>query len=172
MNNNLQKEDKKEEKISNNPINPINENKIKKSSNAIDIKKTIMTQEEYQKMMEKRNLMKKNSKYRPMTLLFGKHIRPSQKNNKNNIIYNSVSVTSSNVPNINNTNTNIQINNYNTYLTSIETIIEEKYQKDGQTLIIENPNYSMKQLNYKYKTNQLPYFHRIVPLPSSKNWTF
>ena len=41
MNNNLQKEDKKEEKISNNPINPINENKIKKSSNAIDIKKYV-----------------------------------------------------------------------------------------------------------------------------------
>ena len=169
--NNPIEEDKKEEKTSNNIIN---ENQIKKSSIPIDVKKPIMTQEEYQKMMEKRNLMKKKSKYRPMTLLFGKHSRVPHYNNNFITNYNSVSFTSPNVPNIN--NTNIQINNYNTYLTSIETIVEEKYQKDDQILTMENPSYSMKQLNYKYKTNQLNqimiiYIRKINELEDIYNFT-
>ena len=170
-NNNPIEKDKKEEKTSDNIIN---ENQIKKSSIPIDVKKPIMTQEEYQKMMEKRNLMKKKSKYRPMTLLFGKHSRVPHYNNNFITNYNSVSFTSPNVPNIN--NTNIQINNYNTYLTSIETIVEEKYQKDDQILTMENPSYSMKQLNYKYKTNQLNqimiiYIRKINELEDIYNFT-
>ena len=101
------------------------------------IKKPIMTEEEYKNMMKKRNLLQRNSKYRPLTLLFG---RQSKSNGPTN-------------------NANIQINNFTTYLTSIETIFEEKYQQDGQTVIDDYPNYSMKQLNYKYKKN---YFNQIT----------
>lgn len=184
-NNNLHEYNKKEEKeINNNQqqndikieenINiPINENKIKKSlnQNQMDIQKPKMTEEEYQKMMVKRNLMKKKSKYKPMTLLFGRQKKLSSQNNQS---YYSVSVTNPNVENIN--NTNIQINNYTTYLTSIETIAEETYQKDGDNIMMENPSYSMKQLNYKYKANMLNkimiiYIRKINELEDIYNFT-
>jgi hypothetical protein len=90
--------------------------------------------------------MKKNSKYKPLSLLFGK------KRKQNLSIINHSAIKTS--PNIN--NTNIQINNYTTYLTSVESIKEENYQKDGKTLMIENPSYySMKQLNYKTRNTRL-----------------
>ena len=164
MNNINKEEDKKEENQNKNQIN----NKIfNGSNNQNNIKKLIMPEEEYQKMMNKRNLMIKNSKHRPMTLLFGRQNKSQIQNN--------------NIPNslknpIFNNNSNMQINNNTNYLTSIETIVEEKYQKDGQTLIVENPNYSMKQLNYKYKTNQLNkimiiYIRKINELEDKYNFT-
>ena len=181
-NNNLHEDKKKEEKeINNNQqqndikieknINThINENKIKKSlnQNQIDIQKSNLTEEEYQKMMNKRNLIKKKSKYKPMTLLFGRQTKLSSQNNQ---IYNSVLVTNPNVE-----NTNIQINNYTTYLPSIETIMEETYQKDGDNIMMENPSYSMKQLNYKYKANMLNkimiiYIRKINELEDIYNFT-
>ena len=157
-NNNKEEDDKEEEKPTSNQLN----NKIIKNN----AKKVIMSEEEYKKMMEKRNLMKKNSKYRPMTLLFGRQSNPYKQNNQINHT----------VSNIINNNTNMQINNYKTNLTSIETIVEEKYQQDGQTLLVENPNYSMKQLNYKYKTNQLNkimiiYIRKINELEDIYNFT-
>ena len=164
MNNINKEEDKKEENQNNNQIN----NKIfNGSSNQNNIKKLTMPEEEYQKMMNKRNLMIKNSKYRPMTLLFG---RQNKSQIQNNNIPNSLKSP------IFNNNSNMQINNNTNYLTSIETIVEEKYQKDGQTLIVENPNYSMKQLNYKYKTNQLNkimiiYIRKINELEDKYNFT-
>ena len=181
-NNNLHEDKKKEEKeINNNQqqndikieknINTdINENKIKKSlnQNQIDIQKSNLTEEEYQKMMIKRNLIKKKSKYKPMTLLFGRQTKLSSQNNQ---IYHSVLVTNPNVE-----NTNIQINNYTTYLPSIETIMEETYQKDGDNIMMENPSYSMKQLNYKYKANMLNkimiiYIRKINELEDIYNFT-
>ena len=164
MNNINKEEDKKEENQNKNQIN----NKIfNGSNNQNNIKKLIMPEEEYQKMMNKRNLMIKNSKYRPMTLLFG---RQNKSQIQNNNIPNSLKSP------IFNNNSNMQINNNTNYLTSIETIVEEKYQKDGQTLIVENPNYSMKQLNYKYKTNQLNkimiiYIRKINELEDKYNFT-
>lgn len=181
-NNNLHEDKKKEEKeINNNQqqndikieknINThINENKIKKSlsQNQIDIQKSNLTEEEYQKMMIKRNLIKKKSKYKPMTLLFGRQTKLSSQNNQ---IYHSVLVTNPNVE-----NTHIQINNYTTYLPSIETIMEETYQKDGDNIMMENPSYSMKQLNYKYKANMLNkimiiYIRKINELEDIYNFT-
>ncbi len=181
-NNNLHEDNKKEEKeINNNQqqndikieknINThINENKIKKSlnQNQMDIQKSNLTEEEYQKMMIKRNLIKKKSKYKPMTLLFGRQTKLSSQNNQ---IYHSVLVTNPNVE-----NTNIQINNYTTYLPSIETIMEETYQKDGDNIMMENPSYSMKQLNYKYKANMLNkimiiYIRKINELEDIYNFT-
>ena len=137
--------------------------KDQKNSNII--KKPQMSEEEYQIMMKKRDILKKNSKYKPMTLLFGRQPKYSSSMN------NSASLRS---PNIN--NTNIQINNYTTYLTSIETIAEEKYQKDGETLVVENPNFSMKQLNQKYKENKLNqitiiYIKKINELEDKCNFT-
>ena len=164
MNNINKEEDKKEENQNKNQIN----NKIfNGSNNQNNIKKLIMPEEEYQKMMNKRNLMIKNSKYRPMTLLFGRQ-------NKSHI--QNMNISNSLKSPIFNNNSNIKINNNSTYLTSIETIVEEKYQKDGQTLIVENPNYSMKQLNYKYKTNQLNkimiiYIRKINELEDKYNFT-
>ena len=80
--------------------------------------------------------MTKNSKIKPIKLLFGKKKQPLNLNNS--------------------VNNNNQLNNYKTYLTTTETIKEEKYQKDGKTLIIENPlNNSAKYFNYKYKNEQL-----------------
>ena len=164
MNNINKEEDKKEENQNKNQIN----NKIfNGSNNQKNIKKITMPEEEYQKMMNKRNLMIKNSKYRPMTLLFG---RQNKSQIQNNNIPNSLKSP------IFNNNSNMQINNNTNYLTSIETIVEEKYQKDGQTLIVENPNYSMKQLNYKYKTNQLNkimiiYIRKINELEDKYNFT-
>ena len=164
MNNINKEEDKKEENQNKNQIN----NKIfNGSNNQKNIKKLTMPEEEYQKMMNKRNLMIKNSKYRPMTLLFG---RQNKSQIQNNNIPNSLKSP------IFNNNSNMQINNNTNYLTSIETIVEEKYQKDGQTLIVENPNYSMKQLNYKYKTNQLNkimiiYIRKINELEDKYNFT-
>ena len=116
------------------------------SNNKIEIKKPIINKEEYQNTIKKRELMKKNSKYKPLSLLFGK------KRKQNLSIINHSAIQTS--PNIN--NTNIQINNYTTYLTSFESIKEENYQKDGKTLMIENPSYySMKQLNYKARNTRL-----------------
>ena len=148
--------------------NTINNKKEQTNPNTnIIIKKPIMSESEYENMMKKRILLKKNSKnskYRPMTLLFGKR-KQLQNNNY------TISLTNPNINNIN--NSNIQINNYTTYLTSIETIVEEKYQNDGQTLIVENPNYSMKQL---YKTSLLNkitiiYIRKINELEDIYNFT-
>ena len=146
-------------------INDINIKETTKSN--VIIKKPNITEEEYQKMKQKRNAMVKNSKYRPMTLLFGRQAKLAIQNNQNN------NISSPTNPNINN---NIQINNYTTYLTSVESIAEEKYQKDGQTLIMESPNYSMKQLNYKYKINFLNkimiiYIRKINELEDIFNFT-
>ena len=167
------KEDKKEDIKEENEIkeeikDEVKDINIKETIKSNDIKKPNMSEEEYQIMMKKRNLMKKNSKHKPMTLLFGRRGKPPTQNNQN---YYTVST-----PNQNINNTNIQINNYTTYLTSVETIIEEKYQKDGQTLLIENPNYSMKQLNYKYKINLLNkimiiYIRKINELEDIYNFT-
>lgn len=168
-NNDFKKEDKKIETIKEENIIQKDANKkhSKEIANSNIIKKPAMTQEEYEIMMKKRNLMKKSSKYRPMTLLFGKHKKTPVQNQNNHTLTISC-------PNLN--NTNIQINNYTTFLTSIETITEEKYQKDGKTLIVENPNYSMKQLNYKYQTNQLNkimiiYIRKINELEDIYNFT-
>ena len=167
------KEDKKEDIKEENEIkeeikDEVKDINIKETIKSNDIKKPNMSEEEYQIMMKKRNLMKKNSKHKPMTLLFGRRGKPPTQNNQN---YYTVST-----PNQNINNTNIQINNYTTYLTSVETIVEEKYQKDGQTLLIENPNYSMKQLNYKYKINHLNkimiiYIRKINELEDIYNFT-
>ena len=160
--NNIQ-EDKKVENIKNKSSN----NKIiEKSINSNIIKKPVMTEEEYKIMMKKRNQMKSNSRYKPMKFLFGRRMMTQiNQNNQTMPIIN---------PNIN--NTNVQINNYTTYLTSIETITEEKYQNDGETVIVE-PNHSMKQLNYKYKMNQynkimIVYIKKINELEDIYNFTY
>ena len=175
-NQNIENKDKIEkEKIqSKKEENKINEKSL---SNSNIIKKPVMTEEEYQKMMKKRNIMKKYSKYKPMSLLFGKQGKVPVQNNQNNINntnYQNNYTINMTSPNL--TNPNLQINNYTTYLTSIETIAEEKYQKDGQTLIIENPNFSVKQLNYKYKINQLNkimiiYIRKINEIEDKYNFT-
>ena len=130
-----------------------NTNKNKETNNphniTTQIKKPIMTETEYQNYLKKRELMKKYSKYKPMTLLFGKnkkgHHQLLSKSANSEIITN---------PNIN--NTKIQINNYTTYLTSAGSIKEENYKTDGKTLMLENPYYySMKQLNYKTRNTRL-----------------
>ncbi len=160
-NNNIQ-ENKKVENLENkSPNNKIIEKPI--SSNII--KKPVMSEEEYKIMMKKRNQMKSNSRYKPMKFLFGRRMMTQfNQNNQTMPTMNS---------NIN--NTNVQINNYTTYLTSIETIAEEKYQNDGQTVIVE-PNHSMKQLNYKYKKNQynkimIVYIRKINELEDIYNFT-
>ena len=160
--NNIQ-EDKKVENIKNKSSN----NKIiEKSINSNIIKKPVMSEEEYKIMMKKRNQMKSNSRYKPMKFLFGRRMMTQiNQNNQTMPIIN---------PNIN--NTNVQINNYTTYLTSIETITEEKYQNDGETVIVE-PNHSMKQLNYKYKMNQynkimIIYIKKINELEDIYNFTY
>ena len=143
-NNNIKEEKEKEKNPKNNIQNEKEIKEIKNSENEIKIKKPIISKEEYDNAIKKRNLMAKNSKYRPIKLLFGKHKKPLN-------LSNSVSVTN---PTIN--NTNIQINNYMTYLTTVESIAEEKYMKDGKTLIVEkSPCYSIKKLNYKFQNEQL-----------------
>ena len=160
--NNIQ-EDKKVENIKNKSSN----NKIiEKPINSNIIKKPVMSEEEYKIMMKKRNQMKSNSRYKPMKFLFGRRMMTQiNQNNQTMPIMN---------PNIN--NTNVQINNYTTYLTSIETITEEKYQNDGETVIVE-PNHSMKQLNYKYKMSQynkimIVYIKKINELEDIYNFTY
>jgi hypothetical protein len=143
-NNNIKEEKEKEKNPKNNIQNEKEIKEIKNSENEIKIKKPIISKEEYDNAIKKRNLMAKNSKYRPIKLLFGKHKKPLN-------LSNSVSVTN---PTIN--NTNIQINNYTTYLTTVESIVEEKYMKDGKTLIVENsPCYSIKKLNNKFQNEHL-----------------
>ena len=115
-----------------------------KSSSKIEIKKPIISEAEYQNMIKKRNIMIKNARFKPTKLLFGKRKAPLNFNN-------TITTTS---PNIN--NTNIQINNYTTYLTTVESIAEEKYQKDGKTLMVDNPlYYQANKLNYKNKSDHL-----------------
>ena len=145
--NNIKEEDKNQIKEENKIETSKTQKEIKNSSNnGIEIKKPIINKEEYQNVIKKREIMKKNSKYKPLSLLFGK------KRKQNLSIINHSAIKTS--PNIN--NTNIQINNYTTYLTSVESIKEENYQKDGKTLMIENPSYySMKQLNYKTRNTRL-----------------
>ena len=162
MENNNNQEDKKvENKNNNSPSNKI----IEKPTSSNIIKKPVMSEEEYKIMMQKRNKMKSNSRYRPMKFLFGR--RTMTQINQSNQTMPTLN------QNIN--NTNVQINNYTTYLTSIETITEEKYQNDGQTVIVE-PNHSMKQLNYKYKMNQynkimIIYIRKINELEDIYNFT-
>ena len=169
-----------EDKIEKEKIQAKNEenNKNEKGlTNSNIIKKTAIAEEEYQKMMKRRNIMKRYSKYKPLSLLFGKQSKaPVQNNqtNQNNPNYQNNYVVNMTSPNL--ANSNLQINNYTTYLTSVETIAEEKYQKDGQTLIVENPNFSVKQLNYKYKINQLNkimiiYIRKINELEDKYNFT-
>ncbi len=146
--NNIKEEDKNQIKEENKiETSKATQKEIKiLSNNKIEIKKPIINKEEYQNAIKKRELMKKNSKYKPLSLLFGK------KRKQNLSIINHSAIQTS--PNIN--NTNIQINNYTTYLTSVESIKEENYQKDGKTLMIENPSYySMKKLNYKARNTRL-----------------
>ena len=136
--------EKKEEDSEINIQNEPQKDKIKKSSPPPEIKKPKMSEAEYQNMIKKRNLMIKKARFKPIKLLFGKQKKPLNFNN-------TITTTS---PNIN--NTNIQINNYTTYLTTVESITEEKYQKDGKTLIIDNPLYrSLNPLNYKNKNEHL-----------------
>ena len=138
------KEEKKEEIPKKETENEQKKEEINKSSSKIEIKKPIISEAEYQNMIKKRNIMKKNARFKPIKLLFGKQKQPL---NLNHTITNTS-------PNIN--NTNIQINNYTTYLTTVDSIIEEQYQKDGKTLIIENPLYYPKnQLSYKNKNDHL-----------------
>ena len=169
-----------EDKIEKEKIQAKNEenNKNEKGlTNSNIIKKTAIAEEEYQKMMKRRNIMKRYSKYKPLSLLFGKQGKASVQNNQtnqNNPNYQNNYVVNMTSPNL--ANSNLQINNYTTYLTSVETIAEEKYQKDGQTLIVENPNFSVKQLNYKYKINQLNkimiiYIRKINELEDKYNFT-
>ena len=135
---------KKEEESEINIQNEPQKDEIKKSSPPPEIKKPKMSEAEYQNMIKKRNLMIKKARFKPIKLLFGKQKKPLNFNN-------TITTTS---PNIN--NTNIQINNYTTYLTTVESITEEKYQKDGKTLIIDNPLYrSLNPLNYKNKNEHL-----------------
>ena len=142
-NNIIKEEDEKEENTENNIQNANEIKQEKESTNKIEIKKPIISQTEYQNMIKKRNLMIKNSKYKPIKLLFGKDKKPTNQSQ-------SLSFSNSNI------NTNIQINNYTTYLTTSETIVEEKYQKDGKTLMLENPLcYSVKKLNYKSKNEEM-----------------
>ena len=151
--NNIQNEQQEKNNIeiekqeNNNIQNEKQENGIKKSTTQVEIKKPIMSEAEYQNMIMKRKLMTKNSKYKPMKLLFGKQKKPLN-------LSNSVQITNPNINNIN--NTNIQINNYTTYLTTTESIKEEQYQNDGKTLMVENPlYYSMKKLDFKNKNEYL-----------------
>ena len=138
------KEEKKEEIPKKEIENEQKKEEINKSSSKIEIKKPIMSEAEYQNMIKKRNIMKKNARFKPIKLLFGKQKQPL---NLNHTITNTS-------PNIN--NTNIQINNYTTYLTTVDSITEEQYQKDGKTLMIENPLYYPKnQLSYKNKNDHL-----------------
>ena len=138
------KEEKKEEIPKKEIENEQKKEEINKSSSKIEIKKPIMSEAEYQNMIKKRNIMKKNARFKPIKLLFGKQ---KQTLNLNHTITNTS-------PNIN--NTNIQINNYTTYLTTVDSITEEQYQKDGKTLMIENPLYYPKnQLSYKNKNDHL-----------------
>ena len=125
--NEVGEEEKKEENTQNDIQNEKLENGIKKSTTQVEIKKPNISEAEYQNMIMKRKLMAKNSKYKPMKLLFGKQKKPLN-------LSNSVQITN---PNIN--NTNIKINNYTTYLTTTESIKEEQYQNDGKTLMVENP---------------------------------
>ena len=162
MENNINQKDKKVENQENN--SPNNKMILKPTSSNI-IKKPVISEEEYKIMMKKRSQMVSNSRYKPMKLLFGR--RTMTQTNQNNQTMPALN------PNIN--NTNVQINNYTTYLTSIETIAEEKYQNDGQTVIVE-PNHSMKQLNYKYKINQynkimIIYIKKINELEDIYNFT-
>ena len=136
INNEIIKERKKNDELENNINNEKEEKEIKTQDKNLEIKKPVISEAEYQNMIKKRNLMTKNSKIKPMKLLFGKKKQPLNLNNS--------------------VNNNNQLNNYKTYLTTTETIKEEKYQKDGKTLIIENPlNNSAKYFNYKYKNEQL-----------------
>ena len=138
------KEEKKEEISKKETENEQKKEEINKSSSKIEIKKPLMSEAEYQNMIKKRNIMKKNARFKPIKLLFGKQKQPL---NLNHTITNTS-------PNIN--NTNIQINNYTTYLTTVDSITEEQYQKDGKTLMIENPLYYPKnQLSYKNKNDHL-----------------
>ena len=138
------KEEQKEEISKKEIENEQKKEEINKSSSKIEIKKPIMSEAEYQNMIKKRNIMKKNARFKPIKLLFGKQKQPL---NLNHTITNTS-------PNIN--NTNIQINNYTTYLTTVDSITEEQYQKDGKTLMIENPLYYPKnQLSYKNKNDHL-----------------
>ena len=136
--------EKKEEESEINIQNEPQKDEIKKSSPPPEIKKPKMSEAEYQNMIKKRNLMIKKARFKPIKLLFGKQKKPLNFNN-------TITTTS---PNIN--NTNIQINNYTTYLTTVESITEEKYQKDGKSLIIDNPLYrSLNPLNYENKNEHL-----------------
>ena len=138
------KEEKKEEIPKKEIENEQKKEEINKSSSKIEIIKPLMSEAEYQNMIKKRNIMKKNARFKPIKLLFGKQ---KQTLNLNHTITNTS-------PNIN--NTNIQINNYTTYLTTVDSITEEQYQKDGKTLMIENPLYYPKnQLSYKNKNDHL-----------------
>ena len=138
------KEEKKEEIPKKEIENEQKKEEINKSSSKIEIKKPLMSEAEYQNMIKKRNIMKKNARFKPIKLLFGKQKQPL---NLNHTVINTS-------PNIN--NTNIQINNYTTYLTTVDSITEEQYQKDGKTLMIENPLYYPKnQLSYKNKNDHL-----------------
>ena len=142
--NDIKNESKKEEITINDMKNESKKDETNKSLSKIEIKRPIISEVEYQNMIKKRNIMIKNARFRPIKLLFGKQKNPLNFNN-------TITTTS---PNIN--NTNIQINNYTTYLTTVDSIKEEQYQKDGKTLMIENPLYYPKnQLNYKNKNDHL-----------------
>ena len=138
-----EKEEKKDE-CKNNVNNKKEENETNFQSNKIEIKKPVISEAEYQNMMKKRKLMTKNSKIKPMKLLFGKKKQPLN-------LSNSVQIQNHNI-----NNTDNQINNYKTYLTNTEPIKEEQYQNDGKTLMLENPLYnSTKYVNNKSKKEQL-----------------
>ena len=143
-NKNISNKEVKEEIPKNDIKKESKQDETNKSSSKIEIKKPIISEAEYQNMIKKRNIMTKNARFKPTKLLFGKRKAPLNFNN-------TITTTS---PNIN--NTNIQINNYTTYLTTVESIAEEKYQKDGKTLMVENPlYYQANKLNYKNKSDHL-----------------
>ena len=143
-NKNISNKEVKEEIPKNDIKKESKQDETNKSSSKIELKKPIISEAEYQNMIKKRNIMTKNARFKPTKLLFGKRKAPLNFNN-------TITTTS---PNIN--NTNIQINNYTTYLTTVESIAEEKYQKDGKTLMVENPlYYQANKLNYKNKSDHL-----------------
>ena len=128
-------------------------------------KKPVISQEEYNKTMQKRNNLIKKTRIKPATFLFGKKTQMAQTQ-----VNNSVSVSS---PNISNNNLY-----KSAYLKTapIEPILEEKYQNDGKTLMVENPNQSSQQSYYKQQSQRrnnimIVYIRKINELEDIYNFT-
>ena len=84
INNEIIEESKKNDELENNINNEKEEKEIKTQDKNLEIKKPVISEAEYQNMIKKRNLMTKNSKIKPMKLLFGKKKQPLNLNNSVN----------------------------------------------------------------------------------------